>query len=533
MTSGTRKIVGRAALAIFGATVFGRILGLVREQVIAYFFGASAATDAFFLAYKAPFLLSLTVAGALTATFVPVFTERYVAGEEERAWKLTVSMANLIFLLLLGTTLILVLLAPWLVPVIGWGFDAETADKAVFLFRILMPAVIFTGLVGLFTGVMNSLKRFGLPAFATSLGSAGAIVFMFFFADSWGITSLAVGTVFGAFLSLAVLVPSLRKLGMQYVPRINRHLPGMKEVGMLVWPILIGSAVGKVSIFADQVLASTLEEGSISALNFAEKLFQLPLGLFVAGITIPIFPLLSQQVAAGEPDRLKETLGFGMRMIAFIMVPAAVGLIVLRGPVIALLFEHGAFAASDTSRTAWALLFYALGLFSYAGRDTLTRVFYAYQDTRTPVKISVAAVVLNIAVSLVLMRFLGVGGLALGTTIAMTVNMIVLMELLRRRLGPMGFGRLLRSFLRILAAAGVMGLAVWGMDGLLADWVAVGNLGLGVRVGAGIAAGVVVYVGGAVLARIPELAEARDMMREVFRRSPSGIDVPGDQNTEL
>jgi len=139
--------------------------------------------------------------------------------------------------------------------------------------------------------------------------------------------------------------------------------------------------------------------------------------------------------------------------------------------VITLLFEHGAFEASDTSRTAWALLFYALGLFSYAGRDTLTRVFYAYQDTRTPVKISVVAVVLNIAVSLVLMRFLGVGGLALGTTIAMTVNMIVLMELLRRRLGPMGFGRLFRSFLRILAAAGIMGLAVWGVDGLLVGWV--------------------------------------------------------------
>src|SRR5664279_5612030 len=189
------------------------------------------------------------------------------------------------------------------------------------------------------------------------------------------------------------------------------------------------------------------------------------------------------------------------------------------GSVITLLFQHGAFETSDTSRTAWALLFYALGLFSYAGRDTLTRVFYAYQDTRTPVKISVVAVVLNIAVSLVLMRFLGVGGLALGTTIAMTVNMIVLMELLRRRLGPMGFGRLLRSFLRILAAAGIMGLAVWGVDGLLVGWVEVGNLGLGARVAAGMAAGVVVYVGSAALGGIRELDEAKEMLREAFRRS--------------
>ena len=182
----------------------------------------------------------------------------------------------------------------------------------------------------------------------------------------------------------------------------------------MVWPILIGSAVGKVSIFVDQVLGSLLGAGSISGLNYAEKLFQLPLGLFVAGITVPIFPLLSEHVAAKQPERVKATLNFAMRLMGFVMIPATVGLIVLRTPLIGLLFQHGKFTADDTARTAWALLFFCLGLYSYAGRDTLTRVFYAYHDTRTPVKISVATVGINIVCSYLFMHVLGVGGLALG-----------------------------------------------------------------------------------------------------------------------
>ena len=345
------------------------------------------------------------------------------------------------------------------------------------------------------------------------------------FQGSWGIDSLAWGTTVGALVSLVVLFPLMRKRGMRYRPRIDWNMPGMREVGMLVWPILIGSAVGKVSIFVDQTLASTLGEGSISALSYSEKLFQLPLGLFVAGITIPIFPLLSEYVAAKQPEKLKATLHFGMRVIAFVMLPASVGLIVLRTPIIALLFQHGAFTAEATAQTSWALLFYSLGLYSYAGRDTLTRVFYAYHDTRTPVKISVIAVVVNIAVSATLMLFMGVGGLALGTTVALTLNMVVLMELLRRKLGPMGFGKMARSFAGILAASIVMGLVVWGADLALAHSLAPGTLGLGVRVAVGVIGGGALFIGSAAVLKLPELREVLDMVRSAVRRGgPKGQD---------
>jgi putative peptidoglycan lipid II flippase len=525
----TRATVGKAALIILAATVVGRVFGLVRDMAVAHFFGANATTDAFFLAYKIPYLLSLTVGGALTATFIPVFTQRMVTGRREEGWKLTVSMTNTVAVVLAGLTAALMVLAPWVVPLFGPGFNPSTMGLAVSLFRILMPGVVFAGLAGLATGVLNSLKGFSVPAFSASVGAVVTIAFMALFSRSWGVTSLAVGTTAGAAATFLVLVPQLRSKGLRYTPRIDWRLPGMSQVALMVWPILIGSAVGKVSIFVDQVLGSLLGEGSISALNYSEKLFQLPLGLFVAGITIPIFPLLSEQVAARRPDRVNATLAFALRLIAFVIVPASVGLIVLRVPIVALLFQNGGkFTADDTARTAWALLMYSIGLYSYAGRDTLTRVFYAYHDTRTPVTISVIAVGINIVCSYVLMQFIGVGGLALGTTIALTVNYVVLGELMRRRLGFVGFGGVARSLARVVGASVVMGVVVWAIDLVLADSLGAGTLGMGLRVLCGVVGGAAAYLAVAAVGRLPELREVLDMLKSVTGRAR-----PGEDNSSL
>jgi len=528
----TRATVGKAALIILAATVVGRVFGLVRDMAVAHFFGANATTDAFFLAYKIPYLLALTVGGALTATFIPVFTQRLVSGRRDEAWKLTVSMINTVVLVLSGLTVALIVLAPWVVPLFGPGFDPSTMDLAVSLFRILMPGVVFAGLAGLATGVLNSLKGFSVPAFSASVGAVVTIIFMAVFSGSWGITSLAVGTTVGTVAMFLVLVPQMRRKGLRYTPRIDWRLPGMTQVAVMVWPILIGSAVGKVSIFVDQVLGSLLGEGSISALNYSEKLFQLPLGLFVAGITIPIFPLLSEQVAARRPDRVNATLAFALRLIAFVIVPASVGLIVLRVPIVALLFQNGGkFTADDTARTAWALFMYSIGLYSYAGRDTLTRVFYAYHDTRTPVTISVIAVGINIACSYVLMQSMGVGGLALGTTIALTVNYVVLGELMRRRLGFVGFGGVTRALARVVGASAVMGVVVWAIDLVLAGSLGSGTLGMGLRVLCGVVGGAVAYLAVAAAGRLPELREVLDMLKSVTGRARPGEDTSSLRRT--
>ncbi|HSR16331.1 MAG TPA: lipid II flippase MurJ, partial [Gemmatimonadales bacterium] len=254
-------MVGTAALIILAATVVGRLIGLVRDVAVAYFFGAQADTDAFFLAYRIPYLLVLMVAGALTATFVPLLSYRLATGRKKEAWDLSVNMGNIICVVLVGVTVVLIVVAPWIIPLVGFGFDAATADRAVFLFRILMIGFVFEGLTGLLIGMLHSLRRFALAAFAPAVGTVVTLVITVAFARSLGITALAIGSVVGWTAGLAVLFPGIRDQEIRYRPRIDWRDPGVREVGGMVWPILIGSAVGKVSIFADQILGSTLEVG--------------------------------------------------------------------------------------------------------------------------------------------------------------------------------------------------------------------------------------------------------------------------------
>jgi putative peptidoglycan lipid II flippase len=514
-----RAVVGRAALVIVAATLAGRLLGLVRDIVVAYFFGAGSDTDAFFLAYKVPYLLALVVSGALLAAFVPMFSQRISTGHKDEALALFVNMGKVAFLALLALTAILIVLAPWIIPLVGFGFSASTKELAVYLFRILMIGFVFAGLTGLVTGMLNSLRRFALAAFAPALGTVAVLLITVAFAVPLGITSLAIATAVGWVVGLVVVLFGIRDQHVQYRERIQWRDPALREAAGMVWPVFIGSAVGAVAIFSDQILGSLLTVGSVSSLSYADKLFQVPLGLFVAGITVPIFPLLSEQVAAHAPERVKATLSFALRLMAFLLIPCTVGFIVLRYAIIGLVLEHGKFDAADTTRTAWALLFLLLGLYAYAGRDTLTRVFYSYHDMRTPVAISVATVVVNIGLSYLLMHFLGVGGLALGTTVALTINFAVLLYLLRRKIGPMGLDLLARSFGRVAVASAAVGVVVWALDTGLSRVVGYTTGGNAVRVAGGAVTGLCTYFLAAKLMRSPELAEVKDMMHAVFRRS--------------
>lgn len=524
-TRSVRAVVGRAALIILAATLASRLFGLVRDMATAYYFGASGSTDAFFLAYKIPYLLVLMVSGALTATFVPILTYRISTGRKKEAWELSVNLGNVIFMTLLGVMVVLIIIAPWIVPLVGFGFSPAIATKAVFLFRILMLGFIFDSMSGLVAGMLNSLKRFALAAFAPALGTLATVVVLVVLARPLQITSLAIGSVVGSVTGFVLLLPGLRDQQIKYRPRINWKDPAVREVGGMVWPVLLGSAVGKISIFSDQIMASLLVVGSVSSLSYADKLFQLPLGLFVAGITVPIFPLLSEQVAANAPERVKATINFSMRLMGFLMIPATIGIILLRIPIVGLIYQRGNFLAEDTARTAWVLLFECIGLYTYAGRDTLTRVFYSYHDTRTPVKISAAAVFLNIGVSYGFMRLFSavwpqaaVAGLTLGTSIALTVNFVVLVWLLRRKIGPVGFGAMYVSLLRVAGVSAVMAAFIWTADYVLAHSLGANTSAYLVRVIVGIVGGAVVFLGLSRLVRLSELAEIADMLRAVLRR---------------
>ncbi len=514
-----RAVVGRAAMVILAATLAGRLLGLVRDVVMADLFGRQSETDAFFLAYRLPYLLALVVSAGLVAAFVPMFSHRIATGRKREALDLFANMGKVSALALVGLTVILVVLAPWIVPLIGFGFSEETKQLAVFLFRIVMTGFVFAGLTGLVTGMLNSLRRFALAAFSSVVGAAVALAVMVALAGVIGITSLAVSMAISYLVGFSVVMFGIRDQEVPYRGRIQWRDPALREAAGMVWPVFIGSAVGAVAIFSDQIMGSMLEVGSVSSLSYADKLFQLPLGLFVAGITVPLFPLLSEQVAAKAPERVKATLSFALRLMAFLLFPVMAGFILLRYAITGLIFQHGEFTAADTSPTAWVLLFLLLGLYCYAGRDTLTRVFYAYHDMRTPVKISVITVVVNIGLSYLFMRLLGVGGLALGTTVSLTMNFFVLLYLLRRKIGPMGLTKMTGSLGRAAGASAVMGVVVWLVDRELSRVVSETTNGFAVRVVVGLVAGVAVYLLAATLLRSSELGEIRDMLRAILRRS--------------
>jgi putative peptidoglycan lipid II flippase len=259
----------------------------------------------------------------------------------------------------------------------------------------------------------------------------------------------------------------------------------------------------------------------------------MPLALFVAGITVPIFPLLSEQVAANAPEKVKATLSFALRLMGFLMIPATVGIILLRDPLIGAIYRHGEFTAQDAWRTSWVLLFECLGLYFYAGRDTLTRVFYSYHDTRTPVKISAATVFLNIAISFGFMSLIrsfneeaAVSGLTLGTTIALTINFFVLVYLLHRKVGQIGFRSIFRSLLGVVGLSGAMGVVIWVVDFFLARSLPAETDGFVIRLVVGIVAGGGMYLLLARLFKVPEFAEITGMLGSVFKRMRRGGGQP-------
>jgi putative peptidoglycan lipid II flippase len=473
----TRQVV-KAAGVIGAATFLSRVLGFVRDMVVARAFGASHVADAFYVAYRIPSLLrELFAEGSMSAAFVPVFTQTLTTESREEARRLARAAFSLILVIVMTVTVLGIALAPWLVAVIAPGFGDDPAKAALTtdLTRIMFPYLLWISLAALAMGVLNSVRAFAAPALSPALFNLAIIAAVFFLAPFLDepVLAVACGVFIGGLAQLLVQLPSLRSAGMGLGWLWEPAHPGLKRMGLLLIPTLVGLSVSQVNIFINTLLASYLAQGSVTYLYYAMRLVQFPLGVFGVALSTALLPTLSTHAAKQDVAALRETLAFGLRLILFITIPAMVGLIALRTPIIHVLFEHGKFVAADTAGTATALLGYTVGLWAFAGVRVVVPVFYARQDTRTPVLVAAAAVLVNIGLSLVLMGPLAHGGLALATAIASCVNFAVLVVVLRRRLGPFGGRRVARSAgLAVVASApaaaigwGVSGTAIWQTPG--------------------------------------------------------------------
>lgn len=517
--------IARAAGLAGSATLASRLLGLVREQVLAALFGAGNEMDAYLVAFRVPNLVrDLFAEGAMSAAFVPTFTKHLALRGKDDAWRLGNNVLNTL-LLVTGVLVALgIVFAQPLVSLYAERF-ADVPGKlelTIRLARIMLPFLMLVAVAAAVMGMLNSLRHYFVPAIAPATFNLVAIVFALALTPvmpSFGlprIMALAIATVVGGLTQVAVQWPSLRCEGFRYRFVIDLGDPGLRRVLVLMGPGTMGLAATQLNLFVSTLLATTQGTGAVSWLQYAFRVMYLPLGLFGVSIATAVLPEAARHAAVNDRASIRDTVTRGLALMALVNIPATCGLIALAPEIIRLLFERGRFTADDTAATAFALRLYAVGLLGYSTTRIATPVFYALGRSRVPVALSSAAVAVNIGLSIVLVRTLGFGGLALATSLAALANASVCVLLLRRQLGGLHGGRLAATVGKVTLASAAMTLAVVTVNRALYDFASGGSSGTrAVALLAAIAAGVAALVLTARLLRIEPFDELR---AQVIRR---------------
>lgn len=521
MPEGAPRLARSAGL--FGlATMASRLLGLVREQVVAYYFGAGDANDAFRVAFRVPNLVrDLFAEGAMSAAFVPTFTRELTNAGKPQAWRL----ANTVLSALVVLTGILVVaglvFAEPLVRIYADDFAAVPGklELTVRLARIMVPFLTMVALAAVFMGMLNALGHFFIPALSPAMFNVATIVLAVVgipLAPSIGvepIVLIAVATLVGGLGQLLIQWRPLRQEGFRFEPTLRFGDPALRRVLLLMGPGTIGMAATQINVLVNTQFAAGEGTGAISWLDYAFRLMYLPIGLFGVSIAAASTPALSRLAATADMPRMRSTLASAIGLMLALNVPATLGLITLATPIVALIFEHGRFTAADTAATALALRYYAIGLVGYSIVRIVSPAFYALHLSRIPVIASCVSVVVNIIVNIVLVRVMGFAGLALGTSIAAIVNAAIQVVLLRRHLGGLEGRRMMVTLVKISIASLAMAAAAWFSDMWLHRLVPGTSLAVqAIRVAGaiGVALGVLALAASAL--KVREFEESRDLV---------------------
>ncbi len=537
-TEGVAKAAGILSLG----NVTSRVLGLVRQTVIADLFGASPYFSAFVAAARVPTMIyDLLIGGLLSAALVPVFSDYASPEKRQELWHIFSIVLSLAVVILSLIVILLELLAPLVAWLLVGGFDTQLRAVTAKMIRIILPAVLFFGLSGMVTGLLYSLKRFTYPAFGAAIYNAGLITVALLLADKVNIYSLTLGILLGAILQLAIQLPDLRDV--RFAFSLDLSHPALRRIAGLYLPIVLGLVISQIGIFIDSNLASRTGEESIGWMEYATRLIQFPMGMVSAAVSLAILPTLSQygsskaqsskfkaQTSNLQPpisnlqpptSDFQSTLALGLKMVLMAIIPATIGLFILAAPIVALLFQHGNFDARDTAQTALALRYYLLGL-TFAAIDLpLVFAFYARKDTLTPALVGVLGVVVYLIVALSLIRPLGMIGLILANSTQLTVHALTMLDLFQRRMGELDRYGIKALALKTLFASLVMGgvtyLALKGLQGVLDADTLVGKL---LIVGGAGGVGLVTYL---VMIAHLRVEEARLLGDVIWRKVRSSL----------
>jgi putative peptidoglycan lipid II flippase len=519
---GTATHLARSAGSVSIAVFFSRILGLVREQVLAGLFGAGTAMDAFVVAFRIPNLLrDLFAEGALSSAFVTVFTEYDQKRSREETWRLVNNVLALLTVVVSLTVILGMIFSNELVRLLAPDFSkvAGKVELTQQLTIIMFPFLLLVSLSSVLMGILNTRGYFFIPSLASSCFNMTSIIVgvgLALLFPLWGhpaIVGMAIGTLLGGLSQMGIQVPVILRQGFRLKPVMDLADPGLKRIGRLIVPAIIGLSATQINIFINTNFASRCAEGSVAWLNYAFRLVQFPIGLFGVAISIATLPVVARLATKRDYKVLGDTLVSSLTLAFALTIPAAVGLWVLAEPIVGLIFEHGRFSQSDTFMTAQALRFYSIGLLAYAAVKIVVPVFYALDDTRWPVIGSFVAVALNICIILATLDKLQHRAIALSTSVTMILNFMLLAIVLYRKIDGYPAGRLFMSLAKILIASGIMGLLVWWSQVRIAGSPGIWLSTLQVLVS--VSLGVVSY---GVLAYVLKLTEFNEIINKVIRR---------------
>jgi len=490
--------------------IVSKFSGFIREAILAQTYGAGSTSDAYFAAVTIPNLVVAIVGGALYVVVVPMFSRLLVKEGKEEAWQFFNQLINLVFLGLIVISALSMGISHWLVRVVTPGFNLETALLTGKIMLILLPTLVFLSISMVFTGLLNVNQVFGIPAFAPVVNNLVVILYLLFGGRNYGIEGLGVVALAGSLITLLVQLPALKKVGYRFRFNLNFRHKYFREIICLAVPVLIGNSFNQVYLVIERVLASGLAPGSISALNFADKIIQLPLGIFAASVGSVLFPALTDQIAQGKSQLMRQTMLKWIKRLILLLLPVSTVLIVLRKEIVYFFFQQGVFTAEDTERTSLALMFYAIGLTGRSLNTILNFSFYALKNMSQTVKAYSVAALVNLSLSIVLIPFLSHGGLALASSMGVMVNCGLLLFYLDKRFAGFLTKDLWVLLSKCILSSSVMALVIL----LLKEHLVVylhnyGRIGLALQAGVSVTVGMMIYFAVLYLLKTREITLSR------------------------
>lgn len=520
--SNPNRQIARAAGTVMVAFILSQLAGLLRRILVARTFGAFEQLDAFIAANRvSETLFNLIAGGALGSAFIPTFTSFLVKGDKKSAWKLASAVANLVFISLSGLGVIAFFFAPQIVRyglAPGLADDPQLQQLTVNLLRIQLVSAILFGLSGLVMGILNSHQVFLIPALTPAMYQFGMIFGVLVLSPTLGIYGLAWGVVIGSFLHLLLQIPSLIKRRGTYSPDLGIGNPAVGEVIRLMIPRLFGVAIVQLNFWVNAWLATQMSPGSLVGIDFGFSLMLMAQAVIAQSIATAMMPMLASQFALGKIDEVRSSLSATIRGVLFLAVPASIGIMIMRQPIIALLYQRGNFNAHSTDLVAWALLWYGAGLIGHSLLEILARAFYALHDTKTPVLVGAGAMGLNVVLSFAFsslfsqLGWMPHGGLALANSFATTLEAVFLLILMRVRLKGLLFKSIIIGFFQAIVATSVMGI-------FLQTWLAHTSANpLWITVSGGLLAGCFVYITSTWVMKVPEIKSLPGILRNLVKR---------------